>query len=154
MKSDSFCKLSCKPCWQFDDWIQMACSSQIVRLYRVSERPNTGQKGHNQAWKRDKRRQTGHRHRPYIDPTSTLHRPHIDPKCRVDVIDKRKSYSIDCIKSSLFHKMKTSPPVNVIELFFPGPLYCCVSIKTVNNQTLRVFYCWLENNNNNSKLVQ
>ena len=24
----------------------------------------------------------------------------------------------------------------------------------VNNQTLRVLYCWLENNNNNSKLVQ
>ena len=26
--------------------------------------------------------------------------------------------------------------MNVIEFFFPGPLYCCVSIKTVNNQTL------------------
>ena len=25
--------------------------------------------------------------------------------------------------------------MNVIE-FFPGPLYCCDSIKTVNNQTL------------------
>ena len=24
-------------------------------------------------------------------------------------IDKRKSYSIDCMKSSLFHKMKTRP---------------------------------------------
>ena len=51
MKSDSFCKLSWKPCWQFDDWTQMTSFSQIVRLYRVSERPNTGQKGHNQAWK-------------------------------------------------------------------------------------------------------
>ena len=51
MKSDSFCKLSCKSCWQFDDWTQMTSFSQIVRLYRVSERPNTGQKGYNQAWK-------------------------------------------------------------------------------------------------------
>ena len=51
MKSDSFCKLSCKSCWQFDDWTQMTSFSQIVRLYRVSERPNTGQKGHNQAFK-------------------------------------------------------------------------------------------------------
>ena len=51
MKSDSFCKLSWKSCWQFDDWTQMTSFSQIVRLYRVSERPNTGQKGHNQAWK-------------------------------------------------------------------------------------------------------
>ena len=51
MKSDSFCKLSCKPCWEFDDWIQMISSTQIGRLYRVSEGPKTGQKGHNQAWK-------------------------------------------------------------------------------------------------------
>ena len=51
MKSDRFCKLSCKSCWQFDDWTQMTSFSQIFRLYRVSERPNTGQKGHNQAWK-------------------------------------------------------------------------------------------------------
>ena len=47
MKSDSFCKLSCKSCWQFHEWTQMTSYSQIVRLYRVSERPNTGQKGHN-----------------------------------------------------------------------------------------------------------
>ena len=26
-------------------------------------------------------------------------------------------------------------------IIFPRPLYCCVSIKTVNNQTLRVLYC-------------
>ena len=51
MKSHSFNKLSWKSCWQFDDWTQMTSFSQIVRLYRVSERPNTGQKGHNQAWK-------------------------------------------------------------------------------------------------------
>ena len=44
--------------------------------------------------------------------------------------------------------MKTSPTMNVIEFFFPGPLYCCVSIKTVNNQTLSVFYWWLHNLNN------
>ena len=36
---------------QFDCWTQMTYFSQIVRLYRVSERPNTGRKGHNQAWK-------------------------------------------------------------------------------------------------------
>ena len=51
MKSHSFNKLSWKSCWQFDDWTQMTSYSQIVRLYRVSKRPNTGQKGHNQAWK-------------------------------------------------------------------------------------------------------
>ena len=28
------------------------------------------------------------------------------------------SYSIDCIKSSPFHKMKAIPTMNVIELFF------------------------------------
>ena len=44
MESDSFCKLSCKPCRRFDDWTQMTSFSQIVRLYRVSERPNPGQK--------------------------------------------------------------------------------------------------------------
>ena len=49
------------------------------------------------------------------------------------------SYSFDCTKSSPFHKMKTRPTMNVIG-FFPGPLYCCVSIKTVSNHTLNVFY--------------
>ena len=29
--------------------------------------------------------------------------------------------------------------MNVIEFFFCGPSYCCVPIKTVNNQTLSVF---------------
>ena len=56
-------------------------------------------------------------------------------------IDKRKFLLNRLYQSSPFHKMKTSLTMNVIELFFPGPLHCCVSIKTVNNQTLRVFYC-------------
>ena len=34
-------------------------------------------------------------------------------------------------------------------MIFREPLYCCVSIKTVNIQTLRVFYCLLDHNNNN-----
>ena len=64
-------------------------------------------------------------------------------------IDKRKFLlnSIDCIKSSPFHKLRTSPTRNV--MIFREPLYCCVSIKTVNNQTLTVFYCSLDHNNNN-----
>ena len=33
-------------------------------------------------------------------------------------IDKQNSYSIDCIKSRPFHKMKTRPTMNVLELFF------------------------------------
>ena len=49
------------------------------------------------------------------------------------------SYSIDCMKSSQIYKIKTRPTMNVIE-FFSGPLYCCVSIKTVNDQTMSVFY--------------
>ena len=44
-------KLSCKQCWHLEGWTQMTSFSQIVRYYIVSERPNTGQKGHNQAWK-------------------------------------------------------------------------------------------------------
>ena len=54
MKSKSFCKLSWKPCStvpQFDGWTQITSIWQIVRLYRVSERPNTGPKGDKQARK-------------------------------------------------------------------------------------------------------
>ena len=40
-----------KTCWQFDGWTQITSIWQIVRLYRVSERPNTGPKGHKQARK-------------------------------------------------------------------------------------------------------
>ena len=34
------------------------------------------------------------------------------------------SYSINCTGSSPFHKIKTSPTINVVEFFFLGPLYC------------------------------
>ena len=58
-------------------------------------------------------------------------------------------YSIDCTKSSPFHKIKTRPTMNVIEFclffLFSEPLYCFVSTKTVNNETLSVFYWWLHN---------
>ena len=42
------------------------------------------------------------------------------------------------MKSNPSHKIKTRPTINVIE-FFSGSLFCCVSIKTVNNQTLSMF---------------
>ena len=43
------------------------------------------------------------------------------------------SYSIDCTKSGPFHKIKTRPTMNVRD-FISWTLYCCISIKTVNNQ--------------------
>ena len=56
-------------------------------------------------------------------------------------IDKRKF---------LFNRLYQKQPIPQDEdysnyecyrIIFPRFLYCCVSIKTVNNQTLRVFYC-------------
>ena len=39
------------PCSQLEDLAQMISVSQIVRLYRRSDRPNTGKEGHNPAIK-------------------------------------------------------------------------------------------------------
>ena len=71
--------------------------------------------------------------------------------------ERKDSEGFDCLESSelaidkrkfLFNRLYERQPIPqdqdysyyecYIVFFFPGPLYCCVSIKTVNNQTLTV----------------
>ena len=49
------------------------------------------------------------------------------------------SYSIDCTKSSPFHKIKTKPTMIVMEFFFISGTFVLLHFnKTVNKQTLSV----------------
>ena len=50
------------------------------------------------------------------------------------------SYSFDCTKSSPFHKMKARPTRNVIEFFSWTFVLLRFNNKTLNTQTLSVFY--------------
>ena len=49
------------------------------------------------------------------------------------------SYSIDCTKSSPFHKIKTKPTMTVMDFFFISWIFVLLHFnKTVNKQTLSV----------------